>query len=175
PEPPRARVDDGLRPAAAADGAMKKILLLLALAAPAHAATFYGEADLGAVFFLGTAGEHADPGPALGARIGFGPTPRLYFCPRVAGSPHEASVPTPSVGQFFQLYEIGLDIRAAGQVGAFGLFVEGGGGWSFISTNILDSVGVTEPYRHHSPYIGAGGGIEYPTDNPRHALGLADA
>jgi hypothetical protein len=152
---------------------MKIALLTLLVAAPAQAATFFGEADLGAVIFLGSAGDHADPGPALGARLGFGATPWLSFGARLAGSTHQASVPTPSVGQYFQLYETGVDLRAGGTLGAFGLFVEAGGGWSFISTNILDSVGITEPYRHDGPYLSAGAGLEYHTENPRYAVGVA--
>ncbi len=152
---------------------MRAFAIVALLAAPAHAASFFSEADLGAVVFLGDAGSHADPGPALGARLGIGFTSWFFLGARVAGSTHEAVVPTPAVGQFFQLYETGLDLRFAGRVGKIGFFVEGGGGWSFFSTNILDSVAITQPYRHDGPYLGAGGGLEYRTENPRYAFGLA--
>ncbi len=151
---------------------MKTLFLVAVLAAPAQAASFYSEADLGALIFLGGAGDHADPGPALGARLGVGFTPWLYLGARVAGSTHEAVVPT-SVGQYFQLYETGVDVRIAGRVGRFGLFVETGGGWSIFSTNILDAVAITQPYRHAGPYLSGGAGLEYLTENPRYAFGLA--
>jgi hypothetical protein len=148
-------------------------LALLAAAGPAHALDFYSEADLGATVFLGSAADHAAPGPSLGGRVGLGVLPWLSLGGAVAGSTHAADVPTPSVGQYFQLYQAAFDVRARVRLGAISLFAEGGGGWAWISTNILDSVGLTQPYRHDGPFLDAGGGLEYATDNPRYAFGLA--
>jgi hypothetical protein len=152
---------------------MRPLLLLALLAAPAQAASLYSEADLGALIFLGDAGAHAEPGPVLGARLGLGMTSWLSLGACAAGSTHEAVVPTPSVGQYFQLYQTGIDLRVGGRIGHVGLFAEGGGGWAFFSTNILDAAGITQPYRHDGPYLTAGGGLDYRTDNPRYAFGLA--
>jgi hypothetical protein len=146
--------------------------LVLLAAAPAGATSFYSEADLGATIFVGSAGAYADPGPAFGARVGLGVTSWLDLGGLVSGSAHAANVPAPAVGQYFQLYHTGFDMRTTGRVGRVGLFAEGGGGWAFFSTNILDSVDVTKPYRHDGPYLAAGGGLEYSTENPRFAFGL---
>jgi hypothetical protein len=145
---------------------------MLLLASSAHAATFYSEADLGATIFVGSAGAYADPGPAFGARVGIGVTPWLDLGGLVSGSAHAANVPAPAVGQYFELYHTGFDMRAGGRIGRVRLFAEGGGGWAWFSTNILDSVDVTKPYRHDGPYLAAGAGLEYATENPRFAFGL---
>ncbi len=148
-------------------------LALLALAGQAHAADFYSEADLGARLFLGPGGDHADPGPALGAGLGLGVLSWLSLGGVVSGSTHQAVVPGPPAGQYFQLYQAGMDVRVRVRAGKIGFFAEGGGGWSWVSTNILDRVDLTQPYRHDGPYLAAGGGLEYATENPRYAFGVA--
>jgi hypothetical protein len=148
-------------------------LLLILLGSSAHAGSLYSEADLGATFFLGSGGSHADPGPAFAARIGWEPRGWLTLGAFVYGSTHEATVPTPSSGELFQLYLVGADLRFTVRTGRIGLFAGGSGGIAFLSTNVLESVMVTEPGRERSPYLRGGGGLEYHTDNPRFALGLS--
>lgn len=154
---------------------MRRCLPIVLLATPASATTLYSEADLGALVFVGNANGHAEPGPAFGARVGLAVAPWLSFGAAVSASSHQADVPTPSVGEYFQLYHAGLDLRVGVRLGPIGLFAEGGGGWAFFSTNILDSVAVTLPYRHDGPYLLGGAGVEYVTENPRFAFGVGGA
>jgi len=148
-------------------------LLAFFLPALARGADFYSEADLGALIFIGPGADDADPGPAFGGRMGIGIFSWLSVGAYASASTHSASVPTPSVGQIFQLYQAGGDLRLRVRAGKIGFFAEGGGGWSFFSTNVLDVVGITKPDQHNGPYLTAGGGLEYATDNPRYAFGLA--
>jgi hypothetical protein len=149
----------------------------LALLAPAaaRAADFYTEADLGALIFIGPGSENADPGPAFGGRIGLGIFSWLSIGGVVNASTHQAQVPGPSVGQYFQLYQTGGELRLKVRAGSFGFFAQGGAGYAFISTNILDAVAVTAPDKHNGLYITGGGGLEYATENPRYAFGLSGA
>jgi hypothetical protein len=139
----------------------------------ARAASFYSEADLGATVFIGPGADNADPGPSFGGRMGLGIFSWLSIGGFAAASTHEAEVPGPMVGQFFQLYQAGGELRIRVRAGKVGIFAEGGGGWAFVSTNILDGVSITKPDQHNGPYLTAGGGLEYLTDNPRYAIGLA--
>ncbi len=148
-------------------------LLALLLPALAEGADFYSEADLGALIFIGPGADNADPGPAFGGRIGIGLFSWLSIGGYAGASTHSATVSTPSVGQIFQLYQAGGDARIRVRAGKVGFFAEGGGGFSWLSTNILDTVGITKPDEHNGPYFTAGGGLEYSTDNPRYAFGLA--
>ena len=150
-------------------------LALLAPALPARAADFYSEADLGALIFIGPGADHADPGPAFGGRVGIGIFSWLSLGGAVNLSTHQASLPGPASGQFFQLYQAGADARIRLRAGKIGFFAQGGGGWAWISTNVLDSVDITSPDKHNGAYLTAGGGLEYATENPRYAFGLSGA
>jgi hypothetical protein len=152
--------------------ALLAALLLLPLSARA-AFHINSEADLGALVFLGGAGDNAAPGPTLGARLGYAPTSWLSLGFVASGSTHEATVPPPPSGELFQLYLLGADVRFSVRAGRIGLFLEGSGGVAIFSTNVLDSVGVTEPGRSLGAYLAGGGGLQYHIANPRFAFGLA--
>jgi hypothetical protein len=149
------------------------VLLVLCLPAAAAAHDLTSEAGLGATLFLGSAADNAAPGPAFEARVGWGPTRWLTLGGLVAASTHEATVPPPPSGELFQLYQLGLDLRFAVRAGRVGLFLEGSGGVVFVSTNVLDEVGITEPDRHWGSFLLGGGGIMLHTRNPRFAFGIA--
>lgn len=150
------------------------LVLVLAAAGTAQAkGGFYSEADFGATLFLGDAADAAAPGPQLGARVGYGPWSWIHFGALASASVHEATVPPPPEGEYFQLYHLGGDLRLKLNVWRLGFFAEGSGGIAIVSTNILDRVDLTKPTRHYGPYIQAGGGWEYHTANPRFALGMA--
>jgi hypothetical protein len=156
-----------------APGAIALIALGLLGARPAAAGGLYSEADLGATLFLGEAADSAAPGPALGARVGYHPAPWVGLGVVVAASTHEATAQPPPDGEHFQLYQVGLDLRFRLGVGRVGLFIEGSGGVAAVSTNVLDAPGITSPTRHVSPYLMGGGGVEYHTQSPRFAFGVA--
>ncbi len=113
------------------------------------------------------------PVRASGAQLGWGPVPWLFIGGLAAASTHEATVgPTPS-GQYFQLYRLGGELRIAAHVGQVGFFLAPAGGYAILSSNLLDEAGVTKTDSNHALFIGGSGGLEWRTQNPRFAFGLA--
>ncbi|MBA3540925.1 MAG: hypothetical protein H0T79_15035, partial [Deltaproteobacteria bacterium] len=114
------------------------------LARPASSGWF-AEGGLGAVGYLPSAAQHAAVGPSLDLRIGRDLFSWLSFGISLAASSHEATVPAPPVGEWFQLYRGGADVRLGGRIDRVALFVEGGLGGAVISSNVLGKVMITEP------------------------------
>src|SRR5690349_7853018 len=124
---------------------MKRVLLVVcALCAPAAARPastgFFAEGGLGAVAFLPSANTDAAVGPAMNLRIGRDVFSFLSLGIYLAASSHEATVPPPPEGQWFQLYRGGVDARLGGRFDKLALFVEGGLGASMMSSNVLQKV-----------------------------------
>ncbi len=132
---------------------------------------FYAEGDVGAVVFLGRAGRYAAPGPVFGARIGYDFTRWLAVQAHVAGASNDANLPPPTVGQTFQTYEFAGEARFAIPIQRFQIFAQGGAGVAVLSTNVLDSVGVTHG-GHATLIIVGGGGLDYHTLNRHFSVGL---
>jgi len=147
-----------------------------AVAHPAEArpaaSGWYAEGGLGAVVFLPKHADDAAPGPALGMRIGYELFSWLSIGVSLAASSHEATVPPPPRGEWFQLYRGGGDLRIGGRFDRLAVFVEGGVGLAMISSNILSKVMVTDPGESFSIGFGAGAGLEYQLENRHYALGL---
>lgn len=160
---------------------MKRVALVglssWALAAPAAARPastgFFAEGGLGAVAFLPSASSDAAVGPALQIRVGRDLFSWLSLGIYAAASSHEATVPPPPEGQWFQLYRGGADARLGGRVDRVALFVEGGIGLSMLSSNVLEKVMITDPGEHFSVTFHAGAGAEYQLENRHYAIGVA--
>jgi len=134
---------------------------------------FFAEGGFGAVAFLPSAANDAAAGPGLTLRVGRDLFSWLSLGGYLAASSHEATVPPPPVGQWFQLYRTGGDARLGGRFDRIAVFVEGGFGVSMISSNILEKVMITKPGHHYSATIHGGGGGEYQLENRHYAIGLA--
>jgi hypothetical protein len=149
------------------------LITLLALPSAADARVrFFSEADLGGRFFLGPGKDNAAIGPVFGVGAGLAFTSWLQLGVVAGTSVHEATVPPPPDKEYFQLYTGAAELRLGFRVGRVGLFAQGRGGLGIVSTNILDSVGITEPEKHWGLMFGAGGGLLVHTGNPRFAFGL---
>ena len=147
----------------------------VAFARPASVGWF-AEGGLGAVAFLPKASRDAKIGPSLDVRVGRDLFSWLGVGVHVAASSHEATVPPPPKGEWFQLYRAGADARIGGRFDRLALFIEGGAGITMISSNILGRVGITDPGEHFSILFTAGAGLEYQLENRHYAVGLgADA
>jgi hypothetical protein len=128
------------------------------------------------VKFLPTASADAALGPSLDLRLGRDLFSWLSIGIVAAASNHEATVPPPPDGQYFQLYRGGAELRVGGRFDRLALYAEGGAGAAMISTNVLGKVGITDPGERFSIAFSAGGGAEYQLENRHYALGLgADA
>jgi len=133
----------------------------------------FTEAGLGATGFLGDAQGYSQIGPTLSLRAGYDLASWLSVGVQLAGSSHEATVPPPPEGEWFQLYRGAGDARLGFRAGGLAFFAEGGVGVAHISSNILEKVMVTDPGERSSIAFDAGGGLEYQIDNRHYAFGLA--
>jgi hypothetical protein len=134
---------------------------------------WYAEGGLGAVAFLPGANDDAAIGPAFNLRIGRDLVSWLSIGIDLAASSHEATVPPPPEGEWFQLYRGMGDVRIGGRFDRIAVFVEGGAGLALISSNVLDRVMITEPGENFTIAFQAGGGFEYQLENRHYAFGLA--
>jgi hypothetical protein len=151
------------------------VVVALAGAADARPASkgFFAEGGLGAVNFLPSTAERAAIGPALDLRFGRDLFTFLSIGGYVAASTHEATVPPPPDGEYFQLYRFGGDARISGRLDKIGAFIEGGLGLSMISSNVLEKVMITDPGERFSVTFHAGGGLEYQLENRHYGVGVA--
>lgn len=155
-------------------------LALTALASSAEArpasSGWYAEGGLGAAGFLPSANKDAAVGPGFGIRAGYDLFSFLSLGLSLGGSSHEATVPAPPEGEWFQIYRAAADARLTGRFDRLALFAEGGLGVGMISSNVLGKVMITDPGEQFSLLVQAGGGFEYQLDNRHYSVGLgADA
>ena len=153
-------------------------LALAAAAAPPAGARpastgFFSEAGAGAAGFIGAAASDAKIGPTMALRIGYEPLSWFALGLHLEGTSQEATVPPPPTGEWFQLYRAEADGRLTARVGAFAMFAEGGAGVGYISSNVLQQVGILDPGEHVTLSLDAGGGLEYQLQNRHYAFGLA--
>ena len=149
------------------------VVALLASSAPALArpasSGWYTEGGLGAVGFLPGASDDAAPGPALDLRIGRDLFSWLSIGVAVSASSHEATVPPPPSGEWFQLYRGGGEARLGARFDAIAIWAEGSAGLAMMSSNVLrDEV---EPGERFSIAFSAGAGYEYQLENRHYAIG----
>jgi len=150
-------------------------LAMLCGAADARPASkgWFAEGGLGAVSFLPPrASDAAAIGPALGVRLGHDVFSWFSIGIQVAASSHEATVPAPPEGEWFQLYRGAGDARLTGRFDRLALFAEGGVGVTMISSNVLGKVMITEPGEKYSILFQVGAGFEYQLENRHYSIGL---
>ncbi len=157
--------------------ALTTVALLIAAAAPAAARPaskgFFTEAAVGATGVLPPAQSYAAVGPTMAFRVGYDLFSWFSVGVHAGTSSHEATVPAPPEGEWFQLYRAHADGRLGFRAGRVGLFAEGGVGAAYISSNILGKVMVTDPGEHFSIAFQAGGGVEYQLLNRHYTVGIA--
>jgi hypothetical protein len=161
---------------------MKRVLLLTAAAVLLHGRSayarpasigFFAEGGMGAVAFLPPDSKNAAVGPVMTVRIGRDLFSFLSLGAYVAASSHEATVPPPPSGEWFQLYRGGADLRLGGRADTVAFFVEGGLGLSMMSSNILEKVMTLDPGERFSVTFHGGAGLEYQLVNRHYGIGVA--
>jgi hypothetical protein len=144
----------------------------LAQARPASKG-YYAEAGIGATGLLGAGADYSRIGPGFEVRTGYDLFPWLSVGLHLGASTHEAVVPPPPEGEYFQLYSAAADARVGTLIGRWGLFADGGVGLGMVSSNILARVAILEPGERFTLMYRAGGGIEHQLQNRHYAFGLA--
>src|SRR5262249_46592052 len=92
---------------------------------------FYAEAGRRATGYLGTARSYAKLGPTLEVRMGYDLFSWLSLGVCAGASSHEATVPPPPVGEWYQLYQARADGRLGFRVDSLAFFAEGGAGAAY--------------------------------------------
>jgi len=133
----------------------------------------YTEAGLGAAAFVGKKHRYSQIGPAFDLRAGYDLFSWFSIGLHLGSSSHEALVPPPPQGEIYQLYTAHAEGRLGFLWHNVGLFVNGGAGFTMISTNVLEKVNVLDPGEKYTFSMTAGGGIEYQLVNRHHAIGIA--
>jgi len=135
---------------------------------------WFAEGGLGAVnFFPPRASKAAAVGPSLGVRAGRDLFSWLSLGIHLAASSHEATVPPPPEGDWFQLYRGAADLRLTGRIDRLALFAEGGVGAVYISSNVLGKKMITDPGESFSIMFGGGAGFEYQLENRHYSVGIS--
>jgi hypothetical protein len=136
------------------------------------ASGFFTEGELGAVAFLGPAGDSVGAGPAIGARFGYDIF--RFFAVQVhgLGSTHLTKANGhPQGDQLLQTYQGTVEGKLTLRFGQLSLFGEGGVGLLKLSTNILNVLGVEPTYRTGLQF-GGGGGVDYHSLSRHFSIGL---
>jgi hypothetical protein len=132
---------------------------------------FFAQGELGALVYLGRTGENVGAGTHFGVRLGYDIFRWLAVQLHVAGASSEATLPPPTTGQSIQTYLYLAEARGKVQIRRVALFAQAGAGFSQLSSNILDQVGITTGSLFSFAVI-AGGGIDYHTLNRHFSFGL---
>jgi hypothetical protein len=90
----------------------------------------------------------------------------------LTASTHEATVPPPPEGEYFQLYSAIAEARLGFRIERIRIFVQGGAGLGAISSNVLTKVGIVDPGETFTLALRAGGGLEYQLQNRHYAFGI---
>jgi hypothetical protein len=156
-------------------GALAAIVLAVPASAGARPAStgYFAEVGLGATAYVGSAADYSSVGPTMVLRLGRDLFSWLSVGAYLGGSTHEATVPPPPEGEYYQLYRGGGDARLGGRFDRLAVFVEGGAGVAMISTNVLGKVMITEPGERFSLTFHGGAGAEYQIENRHYAFGVA--
>jgi hypothetical protein len=162
-----------MRRLAVVSGALAVVCGAGAADARPTASGWFAEAGLGAERFTFKTAPDAAIGPELGVRVGRDLFPWLAVGLTLTASSHEATVPPPPEGEWFQLYRAAAGARLTGRFDRFAIFAEGDVGAAMISSNVLGKVGVTDPGETRSLAFQAGVGIAYQLENRHYAVGLA--
>lgn len=131
---------------------------------------FFAAGELGATTYFGKLGQAAGPGFSFGVRAGYDIFRYLSVELRVSGQSSTANTPPPVLGQTFQMFLYGGDVRVTLPIRQVSLSLEGGAALGQLSSNVLAPIGITKKL---SLVALAGLVIDYHTLNKHFSLGIA--
>ncbi|HUQ07775.1 MAG TPA: outer membrane beta-barrel protein [Kofleriaceae bacterium] len=133
----------------------------------------YAEAGIGATGHLATARNWSAIGPTVDLRVGYDLFSWLSVGVALSTASHEATVPAPPEGEWYQLYQGRGDARLGFRYDSLAFFAEGGAGAAYISSNVLGKVMILDPGERFTIAFAGGGGLEYQLQNRHYAFGFA--
>ncbi len=137
---------------------------------------FFTEGEVGAVAFLGPAGDAVGPGFAIGTRFGYDIFRFFAVQLHGLGSTHLTKANGhPQGDQLLQTYQATAEAKLTLRFGQLSLFGEGGIGLLKLSTNILHEVNGAnpiEPTFRTGLQFGGGGGLDYHSLSRHFSVGI---
>jgi hypothetical protein len=134
---------------------------------------FYGEAELGALLFMGEAKAALGPGTAVGARVGLDLLSMLAVQLHAFGSTHTTKfADAPQTGQLLQLYQVTAEVKLTARISQFSASAMGGVGLARLSSNLLGTTGFTDPDERSSRLFLGGLSLDYHTMSRHFSFGL---
>lgn len=134
----------------------------------------YADAEIGSMFFLGDAAGPLGAGVAFGARLGYDLFRWAAIQVHAVGSTHRTDFATgPQSGQLIQFYQATAELKLAIPISQFAIFAHGGAGFGHLSTNLLETAGLTGADAQTGLVFAGGGGLDYHTLTRHFSLGLA--
>jgi hypothetical protein len=131
---------------------------------------FFTEGEIGAVTFLGPAGDAVGPGFAIGTRFGYDVVRFFAVQLHGLGSTHLTKGDGPAGDQLIQTYQGMIEGKLTMPIGQLSVFGEGGVGVARLSTNLLHELSLAR-YRTGLT-AGGGGGIDYHSLSRHFSIGL---
>jgi hypothetical protein len=133
----------------------------------------FAEAEAGAQVFLGQGRRSLGPGVALGTRVGYELARWLALQLHGQAATHETDFGSaPQSDQLLQTLQGTAELKLTLPLAQWSLSVFGGGGMARLSTNLLGTVGLTDPDVKLSPLFGAGAGADYHTRSRHFSFGM---
>jgi hypothetical protein len=133
----------------------------------------YGEAEVGALLFVGDAGPQIGPGAAVGARLGYDLLRWVAVQVHAFGSTHTTKfTDAPQGGQLLQLYQGTAELKLGVRFGQLGVAATAGMGLARLSTNLLGTTGLTAPDVRNTTVMLGGLALDYHTLSRHFSFGL---
>jgi hypothetical protein len=135
---------------------------------------FYGEAEVGALVFMGEASAALSPGTAVGARVGLDLFSFFAVQLHALGSTHTTKfADMPQAGQLLQLYQVTAEAKVTARISQFSVYGMAGAGLVRLSSNLLGTTGFTDPDQRSSRLLLGGLGVDYHTMSRHFSFGLS--
>jgi hypothetical protein len=132
----------------------------------------YAEGEIGAVTFLGRAGDKIGTGVAVGARLGYDLARWISVQAHVLGSTHEGGMGGGLEDQLLQVYQATGELKLTYTFRQLSLFASGGGGVARMGSNLLTIIGLMPSGSRTTAAAGGGGGFDWHTLNRHFSAGV---
>jgi len=132
----------------------------------------YADAEMGTLFFLGSARKPLGFGVAAGARLGYDFFRWAAIQLHALGSTHRSDFgAAPQSGELLQLYQLSAELKIAIPIRQVSIFGTGGAGVGYLTTNLLETSRLQVQGQTQFLFLG-GLGVDYHTLTRHFSVGL---